>query len=305
MRKDISTKIISLLFAIFMWFYIIQVQNPEIEKNVRDIPVQFTKSELEDRGLTLTNDKEVQIDVKIRGQRKHISTIKKEDIAAVADVSNIDSTGTHKINIDVILPYGSIELLEQNPQHITVTVDEIVVAEKEVLINQIGNPKSGYCVSDYKVTPEKVKIKGPKSIVNTIEALAADVDVSGKDEDVTVADAPIMFIGTSGEIFNTPYITLETDVADVHCTISKKKTVTIDARFADGVDYVLADTSVKSIEIAGDADVIEKIDKISTARITNGMISKNGEVEVSLELPEGVISLDGEKIKLKLKNIAQ
>jgi len=305
MRKDLSTKIISLLFAIFMWFYIIQVQDPEIEKNIKDIPVQFTKTELEERGLTLTNDKEVQIDVKVRGQRKHISGIKKEDIAAVADASNINSTGTHEININVILPYGSVELLEQNPQHIIVTVDEIVVAEKEVLINQIGNPKLGYCVGDYKVTPEKVKIKGPKSIVNTIEALTADVDVGGKDEDVTVADATIRFIGTSGEIFNTPYITLEKDVVDVHCTISKKKTVAIEARFSDGLGYTLADTSVKSIEIAGDADIIEKIDKISTSIIYSGMISKNGEVKVKLQLPEGVTSLDGDELTLKLKSVTQ
>ena len=39
MRKDLSTKIISLLFAIFMWFYIIQVQDPEIEKKIKDVPV--------------------------------------------------------------------------------------------------------------------------------------------------------------------------------------------------------------------------------------------------------------------------
>ena len=51
MRKDISTKIISLLFAIFMWFYIIQVQDPEIEKNIKDVPTyvllpSFIMSEL-------------------------------------------------------------------------------------------------------------------------------------------------------------------------------------------------------------------------------------------------------------------
>ena len=304
MRKDLSTKIISLLFAIFMWFYIIQVQNPEIEKNIKGIPVQFTKSQLEERGLTLTNDKEVQIDVKVRGQRKHISNIKKEDIAAVADVSNINSTGTHEVNINVILPYGGVELLEQSPQHITVTVDEIVVTEKEILINQIGNPKMGYCVSDYKVTPEKMKIKGPKSIVNTIESLTADVDVGGKDEDVTVADAPVKFMGTSGEIFNTPYITLDKETVEVHCTVSKKKTVSIEAQFAEGVDYVLAETSVKSIEIAGDDEIIEQIEKIETSIIYRGMISSNGEVEVKLVLPEGVKSLDGDKLTLKLKNTA-
>ncbi len=308
MRKDLSTKLISLLFAIFLWFYIIQVQNPEIEKTIRDIPVQFTKSELEERGLTLMNDKETQINVKIRGQRKYLSSIKKEDITIVADVTDINSTGTHTISTNVILPYGNIELLEQSLQHITVTVDEIVVAEKEVILQKIGEPKNGYCVSDYEINPKKVKIKGPKSIVSTIEALAAEVDVDGKNEDVTVADAPLKFIGTSGEPFNTPYVTLEQEIADVHCTISKEKTVQIDVRFADGVNtekeqYVLDDSSVKTIKIAGATDAIEKIDKISTKQITRSMISAAGEVEVTLEIPAGVMSKDGEKIKLKLKKV--
>lgn len=303
MKNNISTKIISLLFAIFLWFYIIQVQNPEIEKTIRDIPVQFTKSELENRGLTLTNDKEVQIDVKIKGQRKHLSTIKKEDVAAVVDVSKITSTGTHEVKINVILPYGGLELLEQNPQHVSVTVDEVVEVRKDVIVTIVGQPRMGYCVGDYKVTPERMKIKGPKSIVNTIEVLSAEIDVGGKNEDITVADAPISFVGTSGEIFNTPYVKLEQETASVHCTISKKKTVEIEADFADGLGYVLDETSVKTVEIAGASDVLEKIDKVKTSRISNGMISKNGEVKVYIELPEGVRCLDGEKVTLKVKKV--
>lgn len=304
MRKDLSTKIISLLFAIFLWFYIIQVQNPEIEKNIKDIPVQFTKSGLEQRGLTLINDKEVQIDIKVKGQRKYLSNIKKEDITIVADATNISSTGTHKISMNVILPYGNIEILEQNPQYITVTVDEIISVKKDVVVNLIGEPRSGYCVSDYKVSPHQVRVKGPKSIVNTIENLAVEVDVGGKNEDITLADAPIQFVGTSGETFNTTYVTLEQDVADVHCTISKEKTVAIDVNLAEGINYVLDETSVKSIEIAGAADVIENIDKVSTEKITRGMISAKGEVEVKLVLPSGVVSKDGNTVKLKLKKVS-
>lgn len=308
MRKDLSTKIISLLFAIFLWFYIIQVQNPEIQKNIRDIPVQFTKTELEERGLTLINDKEAQINVKIKGQRKYISSIKKEDITIVADVTGIDSIGTHTINTDVILPYGNIELLEQTPQQITVTVDKVVVAEKEIKLQQIGKPKNSYCISDYEINPKKMKIKGPKSIVSTIEALVAEVDVDGKDEDVTVANAPLKFIGTSGESFNSPYVTLQQQTVGVHCTISKEKTVDIDVKFADGVNnaneyYVLDDSSVKTVEIVGATDAIETIQKIPTHKITRGMISASGEVEVGIDIPAGVISKDGKTVKIKLKKV--
>ena len=308
MRRDLSTKIISLLFAIFMWFYIIQVQNPEIEKTIRDIPVQFTKSELEGRGLTLINDKEMQLTIKIRGPRKHISNVKKEDITVVADVTKIDSTGTHNVSANVILPYGNVEVVEQKPSHLTVTVDEIVEAEKEVIVKNIGEPRDGYWLSEYKVTPDKVKIKGPKTIVSTIEQLAAEVDVKGKNEDVTAADVPLNFIGTSGEAFNSPYVTLGKETVDVHCTISKLKEVEIDVRFADGVNnesehYVLDESSIKTIEIAGSTDATDKIEKISTEKITHAMISSSGEVEVTLSLPEGILSRDGNRVTLKLKKI--
>ena len=301
MKKDISTKIISLLFAIFLWFYIIQVQSPEIEKTVKDIPVQFTKSELESRGLTLLNDKEVEISIKIKGQRKYITGIKKEDVTVVADVSKINSTGTHNVSTKVVLPYGNLEIVEQDPTHISVTVEEIVEQEKELRFNIIGEPAEGYCVGDIKTTPEKIKVKGPKSIVNSIENLVADLDVEGKSEDISTVEE-IYIMGTSGTALNNPYITFEDTAADIHCAILKKKTVEIDVHFADGVEgYVLDDNSVKSIEVAGNAAAIEELTKISTAEITNAKITKDGMAEIELILPDGIKSLDGNNITLRLK----
>ena len=37
--------------------------------------------------------------------------------------------------------------------------------------------------------------------------------------------------------------------------------------------------------------------------LSQGMISKTGEVKVYIELPEGVRCLDGEKITLKVKKV--
>ncbi len=304
MKKDLSTKIISLLFAIFLWFYIIQVQNPEIEKTIKSVPVQFTKSELEARGLTLINDKEVQINVKIRGQRKYLSGIKKEDVTVVADVTNIDSKGTHKINTNVILPYGNVEVLEQKPAYITVTVDEIVEVEKDVKVKQVGTPKDGYCVTEYKLSQEKIKIRGPRTIVSTVDRLEVAVDVSGTNNDITATDETVKLIGTSGESFNTPYVSLSHETVDIHCIVSKKKTVAIDLKFADDVPgkelYTFDDSSIKTVEIAGATDAVEKIKSISTKEITYDMFTENGEIEVHLKLPEGVVSQDGEKITVKI-----
>lgn len=307
MKKDISTKLISLLFAIFMWFYIIQVQSPDIEKTVKAVPVQFTKGELEEQGLMLINDKEVEVSVKVRGQRKYLTGIKKEDITVVADVSKIETTGTHNVYTNVVLPYGNIELVEQKPSYISVTVDEIVEEEKEIVINTVGSPKNGYVVGDIKAEPKKAKVKGPKSIVKGIEKLSADVNVSGKEEDISTIQ-PLYFVGTSDTVLNTPYVTLETETVDVHCEILKKKTVDISVRFAEGINssreyYIFDNNSVKSIEVAGTAAAIEELQSVTTKLVTKKMISESGEVEVELSLPAGIKSLDGDKLTLKLKKV--
>lgn len=305
MKKDLSTKLISLLFAIFMWFYIIQVQSPEIDRTIKSVPVQFTKAELEGKDLMLINDKEVTIDIKVRGQRRYIMGINKSDITVMADVSAIETTGTHRVFPSVVMPYGNIEIVEQNPSAINVTVDEIVTEKKEVRIITSGNPRGGYAVGDIKASPETVMLTGAKSIVSGIAYVAAEVDVSGKNEDISTIE-PLYLVGTSDTAINTPYVTMDRDTADVHCEILKKKTVNIEVVFADGINsddewYVFDANSVKSVELAGTAAAIDALDKIETMRVTRSMISESGEVEVELSLPEGVKSLDGNTVTLKLK----
>lgn len=306
MKNDISTKIVSLLFAIIMWFYIIQVQSPEIEKTVKDIPVLFTqKAELESRNLMLINDKEYTVNLKVRGQRKYLVDLNKSNLSVLADVGGLDSTGTHTVYTNVVMPYGNVEIVNQDPSVIVVSVDEIVEAEKDIRVFTRGNPAEGYHVGAIKVTPAKMRVRGAKSIIGGIDHIAATVDVSGKSEDISTVES-FELIGTADKPINTSYVTAVQDTIDVHCEILKKKTVGIDLKFEAGLNtdrmwYTLDDNSVKTIEVAGTASAIERLERVETQLIMGHMIGEDGEVEVQLVLPAGIESLDGEKITLKLK----
>ncbi|MBR4889914.1 MAG: hypothetical protein IKU15_01175 [Clostridia bacterium] len=304
MRKDISTKILSVLFAIVMWFYIIQVQSPDVERTIKDIPVLFTQTEnLENRKLMLLNDKEYTVDLKVRGQRKYIVDLNKSNVSVVADVGNINKTGAHTIYTNVVMPYGNLEVVNQRPSTINVTVDEVIVAEKEIFVETVGNPSNGYAVGEIETTPKKVKIKGAKSLVGGVDRLLATIDVSGRSEDIlTVAN--LEMIGITDKVVDSTYVTLETDKVEVRCEILKKKTVSIEPKFEDSLikeGYSLDESSLKSVEIAGAVSAIEKIDKVETTLITKEMIKSDATAEVEIVLPSGVELLGGEKITLKLK----
>lgn len=304
MRKDISTKILSVLFAIVMWFYIIQVQSPDVERTIKDIPVLFTQTEnLENRKLMLLNDKEYTVDLKVRGQRKYIVDLNKSNVSVVADVGNINKTGAHTIYTNVVMPYGNLEVVNQRPSTINVTVDEVIVAEKEIFVETVGNPSNGYAVGEIETTPKKVKIKGAKSLVGGVDRLLATIDVSGRSEDIlTVAN--LEMIGITDKVVDSTYVTLETDKVEVRCEILKKKTVSIEPKFEESLikeGYSLDESSLKSVEIAGAVSAIEKIDKVETTLITKEMIKSDATAEVEIVLPSGVELLGGEKITLKLK----
>lgn len=307
-KKDWSIKIISLLFAIGLWFYIIQVQSPDIERTVKNIPVLFAgQTELENRNLMLINDKEYTVDLRLRGQRKVLQDLNSTQISVSVDVGNISETGTHSIHANVAVPYGSISIVSQRPSVINVSVDEIVEAEKEIKVKPFGEPAEGYAVGTAKMEPAKMKIRGAKSIVSVVDHLFVSVDVSNKSEDISSIES-VEFASSSDAVIVSPYVTAKEQDVDVHLEILKKKTVSISPVFASDVNsaeewYVLDDNSVKSIEVAGASAAIDDLNVIHTEVITSGMIGKDGEVEVRLAFPAGVESLDGEKITLKLKKV--
>lgn len=305
MKNDISTKIVSVLFAIVMWFYIIQVQSPEVERRIKDVPVLFTQmAELQDRDLMLVNEKEYKVDLKVRGRRKYVVDLDSSNVSVSADVGNIKNTGTHTVYTSVVLPNGNVEIVNQDPSIITVLVDDIVEVEKDIYVQTKGKPADGYCVGECKTTPGKLKIRGAKTVVGGIDHILTTVDVSNKSEDISTVE-PFEFIGSADTVIKSAYVTVDQDTVDVHCEILKKKTVALEPKFAFdfGQDewYELDDNSVKSIEIAGTASAIEKLNKIETQPITKQMIGDNDKVEVELVLPPGVQSLNGGKIILKLK----
>lgn len=62
---------------------------------------------------------------------------------------------------------------------------------KQKIISQItptttGTVRDGYEVGALKAVPEKVTLRGPKRIINSIAKVTAEADVSGLSEDETV-----------------------------------------------------------------------------------------------------------------------
>ena len=79
MKSDLPLKVFSVMIAICLWFYVVQVQSPDMDRVIKGVPVVFTqKNILEEKNLIVLNDNEHTIDIKIRGSRKYVMEVSSE-----------------------------------------------------------------------------------------------------------------------------------------------------------------------------------------------------------------------------------
>ena len=72
--KDSTLKVLSFIIAVVLWFYVILVIDPSVDVTIRNIPLRYiNQGVLEERGLSLVEDPDLTMELKIRGSRKKIA----------------------------------------------------------------------------------------------------------------------------------------------------------------------------------------------------------------------------------------
>lgn len=307
---DLGLKIFSAVIAICLWFYVVQVQDPDISRTIKNVPVVFTQTNLlEAKNLILLNGEEYTVDVEIRGPRKNVMGVNKKNLNVLVDVGSIEKTGQHTLVTKIVLPYANIEVVGKNPSTLQVTADSLITVTKPVEIVEVGTPKDTYEPGKKSATPEEISIKGPKTIVDGIQRVAVNVDVSEKTADITGKQSIVVY-GAGDQEIKSPMLSFSEEEIAVHIEILKSKTVDLELIFAESAkhfekEYVLDKNSIKSVQIAGVQSMIENMDKVKTKEITRQDINEHGEVTVTLDLPEGVRSLGSETFTLRFARRTQ
>ena len=302
LKSDNFLKLLSLIIAIGLWFYVVQVHNPDIEKTFRNVPVVFAqKNALEARDLILLNDKDLEIDIEIKGNRKNVMNLSSSDITVIADVGAIEKTGTHTVVTTVVLPYGNLEVINKRPSTLNVEVDDLVTETFKLKINPIGDLAEGCEIDSIKSSLETIEVTGAKTILGGIDSVVVDLDVTGADSDISESIVPKIY-DSNGKEISTSYVKFSVENIDVKCKILKTKTVPLRPDYhpqstTDGYIYHYNDEDMPSIRIQGPTDIIDNITFVETTPIIS--LNEEGETEVTLRLPENVISLDGDTFMVK------
>src|SRR5690625_6765 len=87
-RKEIATGLISIVFAIFLWSYVMGATNPTIRREYRNLPVELINEEtLQNNDMVIVEPKEPTVNVTLSGPRNEINKVQPRDIIVQVDLA--------------------------------------------------------------------------------------------------------------------------------------------------------------------------------------------------------------------------
>ena len=195
LMNKFTLKILSLAIAVLIWLIVRNVQDPVIVQTFYDIPVTLVNESYLSNNMKspLLIDGDDTVKVRITAEESVIKELKKEDIVAQADMTQIYMDATPKmVPVEVTCKGIADDNITVTPRNIQVDIENQTSVEKTIAVNTGDTtPDKDYEVGSLQANPEKVTISGPESIINKIDKVVAKIDVTGMKESNVELDSEL------------------------------------------------------------------------------------------------------------------
>ena len=235
------------------------------------------------------------VDIRVFGRRTQLYRINRDAIRVEADLSRLNTKGTHFLPYVIYGIPDDVEISRKNPEAIELTLDQIITQERDVKINIIGKPAQGMAALSYIVNPSKVTLEGAETLLDTVRDVVATIDITNAREEINQT-LSLKAIDKEGN--EVEGVTITPKTVDVTIPIGATKTIGVSPKITGGVPegYVITkiEANPSEIRIGATSSQINDISSISTETISVDGQRASFEKKVRLILPEGVEVINSE-----------
>lgn len=266
LTNNIGFKLLSLLFAIVFWLIVVNIDDPEVTRTIQGIPVTTLDEDV------ITGNNQVyqvisgnEVTITVKGPRSMVDRMTKDYFLAEAPFSE-------KSNVDAVPIYVSFRNskyekdceITQKTMSMKLSVENIVSKSFEISINHVSELSSSYYLGKESITPKTVSVSAPESVINQIENVVVDVDLSSHTEDFSMPLNIRYFTGTGSEVSLGANSSVNTSTATYSANIYQVREVPLKCGYvgnvAEGYELVEVTSEKSTIRIAGpDANLIDSI----------------------------------------------
>lgn len=305
-KKDITIRIISALFAIVLWFFVLDSDNPFKMVTVTVQMKVVNEEVLQERGIALKNtDFKKTIEVYIKGRNEKIASVSSNDFEAVLDLSRVLSVEDKLVEIDFPRYLGKLEegkdfnVWDVRPRSVALELERIEKNPFRIEIVPEGKLKEGYKIVKMTATPEVVSLQGMDSIIKSVGAIKARVDVSNLDRDLVIKDKECKVFNKNGK--EIPELSRNL-FAEVKIEVAKEVSVTPVIRGNPAKNHTAGERKARpdKVLITGSPEVLARISEIRTEAVDIENATSNMLVRRKIILPQGVKLANGSKDEVEI-----
>lgn len=291
-RKEGLIKIGCILVSFFLWIMVSSSNDPIKTTVVKNVKVKVVEGDaLANASLVMLSNKEFNVDVTIKGASTDVYSVKASDFNLQVDLSkNSLKAGNNRLPIEIKKKPENVSIQKQDNLYIDLNLDSIITKKFPVVLNIEGTGnKAGKILNTPYFNVSEVTVKGPSTIVNTINK----VEAVGKYKDITEGSKNILnIIALDKDNNEVKGIDMDPKQGNVTLTYSKIKSVPVKVNtLNNSLNNIRIDnisTSVSAVSISGDEDILNSIYSISTESIDLSNIKKDTTVQAKLNIPNGV-----------------
>ncbi len=170
-----TLKLMSLVFALMLWFFIMGERRLEVNYRV---PLELQNLP---RELMVANETPSMVDVRISGPRTLLMKVSPNDISITVDLTGLRPglTSFRRLEERLNLPSG-LRVTRLSPSFVDVRLERIQQKTVPISIALNGEPLSGFVVGGIRAIPDQVTIEGAETELKNITAVTTDeVDLAG------------------------------------------------------------------------------------------------------------------------------
>ena len=303
--KNLALKIVSLLFAMLIWGYVMVEVNPKRVKTITDVPISFSgESSLHDRGLAVRGDRDDilrNVTVRVKVQLTDYTGLDASDISASVSLRPVNKADTYKLKIDATSSLGTVENV--SPSEISIEVDELATMLVPIDVEYSGELPDGYWKSEPTLASQSIKVSGPRDDVSTISKAICTIDL--EDRTTSYNEAILLkYVDKNGDEIDTALF-LDT-LPSVVVKMDVMRIVELPINAADAVfgadalpaNYEIYDVvaTPPTVRVVGSKSALSGLTGIKIENIDVSGSTSSVQQNVVITAPDGTTLLDDPNI---------
>jgi YbbR domain-containing protein len=294
LRDNLAYKLLALLCAIALRWYVTNQQNP---RQTRTLVVTLMAQGIPD-GYVLV-DKNVPISVNVDGPLDALNRLPDDGVSATVDLTHAHRGRNAGLPVHAVVTAPGVRDLvsvsEIRPQTVSLMVEELHRRRLSLSVSPSGSPAAGYTLGRPATIPPDATVVGAADVVDQVARIVVRPHISGATGPVE-EDDPTVAVDVHGN--DVPDVVLMPDTAHVRVAIVESArereafvTPAITGALAPGLQVQSVAVTPPTVTLGGSADALAAVKTVDTDPVDLGNASADIVRSVSCVPPAGTTLL--------------